>query len=169
MPQNVEVKAWVRDWQRAREIASAISDQPVQILHQTDTFFKHTEGRLKLRDFGDGHGELIWYARDDRTGTKTSLYRITNTSDPVGLNEVLRLSYGIRCVVEKTRELYLVGQTRIHLDQVVGLGNFLELEYVLNEGESPTSADTTVMRLLEKLQVVPEDHIAVAYADLLVG
>ncbi len=35
--------------------------------------------------------------------------------------------------VRKTRWLYLVGQTRVHCDHVEGLGNFAELEVVLED------------------------------------
>ena len=35
---------------------------------------------------------------------------------------------GIKGDVKKTRYLYMVGQTRVHVDEVEGLGNFMELE-----------------------------------------
>ncbi len=59
MPTNIEIKAVIRDWSRACQAATAVSDIPVQIIEQEDTFFTCPHGRLKLRQFSAHHGELI--------------------------------------------------------------------------------------------------------------
>jgi hypothetical protein len=46
------------------------------------------------------------------------------------LRAVLAAAQGERLVVEKTRHLFMVGQTRIHIDEVKGLGSFMELEVI---------------------------------------
>jgi adenylate cyclase class IV len=61
-------------------------------------------------------------------GAKQSLYDTSQVSDPTNLKIVLTKAYGVRGTVSKTRKLYLVGQTRVHIDKVDGLGNFVELE-----------------------------------------
>jgi predicted adenylyl cyclase CyaB len=83
------------------------------------------------------------------------------------LRRVLELAYGIRGVVRKTRYLYLVGQTRIHLDDVEGLGQFMELEVVLEEGQSDADGESIAEDLMSALGVESGDLIDGAYMDLL--
>jgi len=167
MARNVEIKARVRDYQhtvqRARELASS---EPV-IIPQEDVFFPCPSGRLKLRILGPEHGELIFYQRPDHEGPKTSHYSLAPTSDPTGLRHVLAAAYGEKAVVRKTRHLFLVGRTRIHLDRVEGLGDFLELEVVLAEEDSIEGGEAEAHRLMEPLGVLSEDLVPDAYVDLL--
>lgn len=167
MPRNVELKARLRDPQGVRARALALSDGPPAVLTQTDTFFACPQGRLKLRDFGDGTGELIHYRRPDRTGPKTSDYLICRTGDPAPLLAVLTRALGVECVVRKRRELLLRGDTRIHLDEVEGLGSFLELEVVLADGRPEQQGRDQASLLLAALGVPEADLVAQAYADLL--
>ena len=80
---------------------------------------------------------------------------------------MLELAYGIRGVVRKTRYLYLVGQTRIHLDDVEGLGQFMELEVVLEDGQSDADGQVIAEGLMTALGVESGDLIDGAYMDLL--
>jgi len=73
----------------------------------------------------------------------------------------------MRGVVKKSRSLPLVGQTRAHLDDVDGLGHFMELEVVLEEGQSEREGEAIARDLMEKLGIDNEDLIASAYVDLL--
>jgi len=122
---------------------------------------------LKLRKLGDGSGELIQYDRDDSRGPKESRYVVFRTADPAGLKEVLEKALGIRAVVRKRRTVYLFGKTRIHLDQVEGLGSFIELEVVLGPGQDAQYGSAVAEDLMLKLQVEKEDLVAGAYVDLI--
>lgn len=85
--------------------------------------------------FQDGSSDLIYYERDDKEGPKLSTYdKVTvpsNTTDQ--LNSVLRMALGDKGIVKKKRQLFMHGQTRIHVDSVEGLGDFMELEVFSNE------------------------------------
>ena len=167
MANNIEIKAQVPNRlkleQRAREIAV---QGPIEIA-QDDTFFNCPNGRLKLREFADGQAQLIFYQRPDQSGPKNSFYQIVEINAPAALRETLRSAWGISGRVVKQRTLYLAGRTRIHLDRVEGLGDYMELEVVLSEGESTESAEREARDLMEKLAVQPEDLVERAYADLL--
>ena len=167
MPTNVEIKARIRDWQRAQQIAGQLADQPPQIIEQLDTFFVCSTGRLKLREFSAGRGELIAYEREDVEGAKASRYLIAPTAEPAPLREVLSRALGPAGTVKKRRHLFLAGQTRIHLDEVEGLGTFLELEVVMKPGQPLAEGEQIARDLMRKLGVRPEDLIAGAYVDLL--
>ena len=166
MPSNIEIKACIRNFEDLKRRAETISDTPVQVIPQEDTFFNTPQGRLKLRVLSD-HAQLIYYTRPDQEGPKRSDYHITRSTDPENLKRVLELAYGIRGVVRKTRYLYLAGQTRIHVDDVEGLGQFMELEVVMEEGQSDADGQRIAEGLMSALGVEGTDLIDGAYMDLL--
>jgi len=167
MPTNIEIKARVRDWDRTRRAAEALADRPLEIIDQYDTFFACATGRLKLREFSATRGELIAYEREDIAGTKASRYLISTTSQPAQLRQVLQRALGLAGVVRKRRYLYLHGPTRIHLDEVEGLGKFLELEVVMAPAQPAAEGEAIARELMRKLEIQPEDLLAGAYVDLL--
>ncbi len=167
MPANIEIKAYARNFEEIRRRAEALSDQPMEVLSQEDIFFNTPQGRLKLRVLSASNGQLIYYTRPNQEGPKRSDYHIYLTSDPEDLKQVLGLAYGVRGIVRKTRCLYLVGQTRVHLDDVEGLGRFMELEVVLREGQSDAEGQVIADELMTSLGVEKNDLIEGAYMDLL--
>jgi predicted adenylyl cyclase CyaB len=167
MPSNIEIKARLHDIDEIRHRAEELSDTPVEVIPQEDTFFNTSQGRLKLRVVSQDQGQLIYYTRPDQEGPKRSDYHISLTSDPENLKRVLELAFGIRGVVRKTRYLYLVGQTRVHLDDVEGLGQFLELEVVMREGQSDVEGQSIAEGLMAVLGVERGDLLEGAYMDLL--
>ena len=167
MPSNIEIKARVGGFDEIRQRAEQLSDTVVQIIHQEDTFFNTEKGRLKLRVLAPDRAQLIYYLRSDQEGPKRSDYHIFETPDSENLKRVLELAYGIRGVVKKTRYLYLVGQTRIHLDDVEGLGQFIELEVVLKERQSNVEGEEIAEGLMTSLGVERSDLIEGAYMDML--
>jgi predicted adenylyl cyclase CyaB len=169
MPANIEIKARARNFAELRRGAEALSDSPAQVIPQEDTFFTTTRGRLKLRQLAPDHGQLVYYERTDASGPKRSNYSIFETGDPVGLKNTLSLALGVRGVVRKKRTLYLVGQTRVHLDEVEGLGEFMELEVVLRPGQSDEEGQAIARDLMARLGVAEEDLLECAYMDLLEG
>jgi len=167
MPSNVEIKARIADPTRLRAAVEDSSDTPPQVLVHEDTFFNVSSGCLKLRTFGDGRGELIFYQRPDTAGPKPCLYSIAPVADPMALKAVLSQALGIRAVVRKRRTLYMLGQTRIHLDEVDGLGDFLELEVVLRDAQTAAEGTRIVEDLLVRLGIPRDALIDCAYVDLL--
>jgi adenylate cyclase class IV len=167
MPRNIEIKARIDSVEALLPQAQTLADDPLQVIEQDDTFFACSIGRLKLRDFGDGRGELIHYQRADTAGPKLSDYVRAETEDPAALREALARAQGVIGRVRKTRWLLLTDQTRIHLDRVEGLGDFLELEVVLREGQSEAEGEAIAGALLAQLGVAPSQRLAGAYLDLL--
>ena len=167
MPSNIEIKARARNFEEIRRRAEDLSDTPVEVIPQEDTFFNTPQGRLKLRLLGEVKGQLIYYTRPDQEGPKRSDYHISYTSDPANLKRVLELAYGIRGVVRKTRYLYLVGQTRVHLDDVEGLGKFMELEVVMQEGQSDAEGQAIAEGLMADLGLEKTDLLEGAYMDIM--
>jgi len=166
MPLNTEIKARLEDPARVRSAVLALKADFQGEAFQEDTFFHVREGRLKLRTSG-GSSELIYYERANISGPKTSHYRLCPVADAASLERVLGAALGVRGIVRKRRALYMLGQTRIHLDEVEGLGAFLELEVVLRPGETPAHGERTAAQIMERLGIAPHALIAGAYIDLL--
>jgi predicted adenylyl cyclase CyaB len=169
MPANIEIKARASDFAGLRKRTEALSDTPAQVIPQEDTFFNTSKGRLKLRQLAPDHGQLVYYERTDASGPKRSNYSIFETSDPDSLKTALSLALGVRGVVRKKRTLFLVGQTRVHLDEVEGLGDFMELEVVLHPGQSDAEGQAIARDLMTRLGVAENDLLESAYMDLLEG
>ena len=68
-------------------------------------------------------------------------------------------------MVEKRRRLLLKDNIRIHLDEVAGLGSFVELEAVVPPGESPDAELERLTSLMAALEIAEERLLAGAYAD----
>ena len=167
MARNIEIKARVADLHAAARAAERLGAQGPTEIRQDDSFFPCPNGRLKLRGFADGTGELIFYRRADEAGPKESFYLRSHTTQPQVLRESLVLAYGSAGRVRKKRLLYLLGRTRIHLDEVQGLGAFAELEVVLGEGESAEDGVREAHRLMAGLDIDAAQLIEGAYVDLL--
>jgi len=166
---NVEWKARVRDPGRQRQLTGQLAEGPVELLEQVDTFFAVPHGRLKLRQLAADRGELIHYERPDVAGPKHSTYAVLRTDQPCVLADVLARALGVRGVVRKRRWLYLAGQTRIHFDEVEGLGTFLEVEVMLGPGQTLREGERIAEEVRQRLDVRDDDLVKTAYIDLLVS
>lgn len=167
MPRNVEIKARLDKVEEQRARAALLSEGDPEVIVQEDVFFHVPQGRLKLRFLSPTHGELIFYQRANHTGPKTSTYVLVETDCPHQLKTVLEAAYGIRNTVRKTRQLYMVGRTRIHIDHVEALGHFLELEVVMAESEDPRIGEQEAHALMKRLGINAMQLVEGAYVDLL--
>lgn len=166
MARNIEIKARIESVAALAPRAAALATGGPIDIHQDDTFFHCANGRLKLRAFSAEEGELIFYRRPDQQGPKESFYLRSPAPDPDTLRESLTLAYGQSGRVRKHRTLFLAGRTRIHLDRVEGLGDFLELEVVLGKNETSEVGVREARELMAALGVEPGQLIEGAYVDL---
>lgn len=170
MASNVEIKAHLPEREAVEAIAARLEDGGVESLEQTDVYFRVPTGRLKLRIFATGNeppAELIQYHRPDALDPEVSTYQRVAVPDPNALRAALSAALGERVVVHKQRTVYLVGRTRIHIDRVAGLGDFLELEVVLRENEDQSVGEAEARALMQTLGVRSIHLIEAGYADLL--
>jgi len=167
MPRNIEIKARVPRPSALLDAVLEIADRGPTVFAQDDTFFACPNGRLKLRMFSEHEGQLIFYRRDDLAGPKLSEYVMAATTEPDALRGTLTLAYGIVGRVKKTRTLFMVGTTRVHLDDVEDLGHFMELEVVLEPGQTPEEGEAIAHELMGRLGIEPRQLVRRAYVDLL--
>jgi homotetrameric cytidine deaminase len=164
---NIEVKARDADPGRTLELALAHGAEDRGEISQRDTYFARARGRLKLREQEPGETELIQYRRDDADEPRTSHYRRVAAGAAGGLREALDEAYGTLVVVEKRRRLLVWEEVRIHLDEVEGLGQFVELEAVAPADSDLTGEHEKVARLRQELRIEDGALVAAGYSDLL--
>jgi homotetrameric cytidine deaminase len=164
---NIELKARDRDPGRTLALALALGAEDRGEIVQRDTYFTRARGRLKLREQEPGENELIQYRRADADDARTSCYRRVAAGDAEGLKEALDDAYGTLVVVEKRRRLLLWENVRIHLDEVEGLGSFMELEAVAPPESELTAEHDKVARLRTELRIEDDLLVAESYSDLM--
>ncbi len=167
MNRNIEIKAQVADLTALRRVVENLAEEGPETVEQEDTFFTCRRGRLKLRRCtASVQAELIYYERPDSCGPKESRYLVHPVGDPDGLRDVLSAALGVRGVVRKRRMVYLIGQTRVHLDQVDGLGEFVELEVVLRPDQDTRDGLAVAQQLMTELGILRSQLVDGAYVDL---
>ncbi len=164
---NVEIKAICNDLERIRRILLERNAKFVGLDHQVDTYFRSSSGRLKLME-GNIENNLIWYQRPDQAGPKTSHCVLYKTEKDSALKAILHDAMGVMVVVDKEREIYFIDNIKIHLDQVKGLGAFLEIEAQSEEGDkSEELLNRQCVQLMDEFGIRNEDLVNESYSDLL--
>ncbi len=164
--QNIEIKTAVPDLECVEARIKVMNAEYRWTHRQRDTFFNVPSGYLKLRVVEGEPGELIAYVREPGIHPRASDYEIVRIDHPAALQSALSRSLGVRGVVEKTRRLFIWRHTRIHLDEVKDLGQFLELEAVAGEiglEEARREADLVI----EALGLSPTEFLDRPYLELL--
>jgi adenylate cyclase class 2 len=164
---NVELKARCQDLGRLRETCISLGAEGQEPDRQLDTYFKVPHGRLKFRESLLSGAELIFYIRADVVGARESHYETCPVEAADGMKAVLEKALGVRAVVVKRREVFVIGAVRIHLDKVQDLGTFVELEGIVDDPAELTEVADEVQRLGQALGVEDRSLIKESYADLI--
>jgi homotetrameric cytidine deaminase len=164
---NVELKAAYTDPEGTLARALAAGARDMGEIVQRDTFFAAPRGRLKLREEQPGGAHLIAYERGGEAAAQLSAYRIAMVEEPERLREALSAALGVTRVVEKRRHLLLRGNVRIHLDDVAGLGRFVEIEAVAGPESDLEQERAQVADLRAALGIEEGALLGAAYADAL--
>jgi len=162
---NIEIKARTDSFDHIREELRRRRSRFQGQDHQVDTYFNIPQGRLKLRE-GNIENALIFYEREDREGPKHSGVTLCKMEPRTDIKDVLSRSLGIKTVVDKQREIYYLANVKVHLDQVRGLGEFIEIEAGREMGESLEKLKGQVEELMEAFGVKEEDLLSGSYCDM---
>jgi adenylate cyclase, class 2 len=165
MPQNLELKARIASVSDAVHTAHRLKAHVKGMLHQRDIYYKVSRGRLKLRIINNHSTELIFYNRPNKKGSRYSDYFVLPVSNRKLTNELCTTAFGQKVVVEKKRRLFLYKNSRIHLDEVRGLGTFIEFEVLVKYGRR--QAQKLLEVLSTEFAIKPTAVIALSYSDIL--
>lgn len=164
----VELKARIYDLDKIRQVLLRLGAEYVKTLRQKDVYFDNVIGRFKLRVNSDGSAKLVYYKRPNEKYAKESIIYLIDIDEPDVISRVLSETLGIKVVVEKVREIYRWQDVRVHLDQVEGLGVFLEFEYeVIDHEEVIRDSKNKLMKMLRDLGINEEQLQEYSYSDML--
>lgn len=163
--QNIEFKAELRNLEAARAQCKALDAQCIGTLRQTDTYFKLPDGRLKKREAPGEPIEWIFYHRPDRARPRMCNYSIL--SDEQARRRWGAYSIKPWLIVRKTRELWMIRNVRIHLDEVDELGTFIEFEAMVSKEFDVKTCHDAIADLREHFQPILGEPVSVSYCDLM--
>jgi len=163
---NIESKFKVNDFSEIKKNLRKNKIKTAKKLNQVDTYFIVKKGHLKIREINKKSFELIFYQRPNKKIAKTSNYEVIglNKNQSKEIKRILKISLVIKNIIKKTRFLYLYKNTRIHLDNVSGLGKFIELETVLKKINNQ-KAKIEHKKLIKILNLNKEEKIRKSYCD----
>jgi len=162
---NVEMKAELRDIALARGISKAIGATFIHQFGQVDTYYKIPNGRLKRRESEGEPVEYIFYERAHRAAPKLSHFTIFSAEQ--ALERFGQQPMPVWLIVRKQRELWMLGNTRIHLDTVERLGTFIEFESLVSRDHNVARGHEAIAQLRRDFSPVVGELIDCGYADLL--
>ncbi|HUN66892.1 MAG TPA: class IV adenylate cyclase [Bacteroidota bacterium] len=164
---TVEIKARTGAAARLRAILGNLNAEFRGTDRQIDTYYDVPRGRLKLRD-GTIEKFLIYYDRDDQPEPKQSDVLLAAVPEPADLRKILARLYPVFAVVDKSREIYFIGNVKFHLDEVAGLGSFVEIEAIDRTGDrSPDELREQCLSYMSLFGIRNEDLLAGSYSDML--
>lgn len=166
--ENIEIKAKISSRSLIHEKVAELEHKYVGMDSQTDTYFRTRQGRFKLRESALSGPYLVLYKRADKVGPKSSVYYKIPVDDAGGIKQILTEMLGEHTVIIKEREIFLYQNVRIHLDDVQGLGTFVEFEAVMDETYDDKEIETKkVEYLMHYLGIKSEDLIDTSYENLI--
>ncbi len=164
---NVEIKARCKHPENIRKVLQKENARFEGTDRQIDTYFNTPNGRLKLRE-GKIENNLISYDRKNESEPKLSdvvLYDTSKYSDV--LKEILAKHLGIKCVVDKKREIYYIKNVKIHLDSVEELGSFVEIEASSDSKDDKNKLEKQVLEYIKKFGIKKSELIKLSYSDMI--
>lgn len=166
---NVEIKARCLHPENIRAYLHQHQAEFKGVDEQTDTYFNVNKGRLKLRE-GNIENNLIYYERNNQAGPKDSHFQLVKIEDAKGLKEVLTKANGIKTIVHKSREIYFINNVKFHLDEVPGLGHFVEIEAGNLYGDfSKEHLREQCNYYLKEFAISETDLLELSYSDMLLA
>ncbi len=163
MPLNLELKIKLDSYDSIKKKLSKIKAEFVKTLKQKDVYYKINSGLLKLR-IENGSQSIIKYLRDEKGKDRFSNFEVLHFSSG-DAEKFFKDMYKVETIVEKKRQLFIFDNTRVHLDEVKGLGKFLELETLVLDGKR--DAQRRYNEIVRLLSLDRYESIRKSYRDLM--
>jgi adenylate cyclase, class 2 len=163
MPLNLELKVKLSSHKEVKNLLKKIEADSIKTLNQKDIYYKIKNGLLKLR-IENGQQSIIKYLRNEKGKDRFSDFEVLHFSTG-DAEKFFKELFKIETTVEKKRKLYMYDNTRIHLDEVQGLGSYLELETLVINGKA--DAKKRFKKIIGLLALNKYVEIRKSYRDLM--
>jgi predicted adenylyl cyclase CyaB len=167
---NIEIKARCADPAPVRQYLQSSPKADFRGTdEQTDTYFRVSNGRLKLRE-GRIENNLIYYERADQPGPRSSSFELISIGNNLALKEVLTNACGIMAIIKKRREIFYIGNVKFHIDNVEGLGSFIEIEAGNITADYPADQLRQQCEFyMSEFNLRSEDLVDMSYSDMILA
>jgi predicted adenylyl cyclase CyaB len=167
MPINYEFKAKSTQNQRYEQLLLAEKADFKGVDFQKDTYFNVPNGRMKLRE-GNIENFLIHYLRSNDAAAKVSEVLLYKTAVDSNLKTLLTTALGVKVVVDKKRKIFFIDNVKFHLDEIEGLGEFVEIEAIDTDGTRSIADLKAQCDFYQHfLGIENKDMMAISYSDML--
>jgi adenylate cyclase class 2 len=186
---EVEVKIPLLETEQLRVKLLDIGAKPLNTETQVDAYFDHpcrsfpeTDEAIRIRSrlpHPDTHQVITdEMPLNEMTykGPKVDPLSKTRVELSVGLDdpreaELILTQLGFKAIVEvtKKRVFYTIRDITISIDDVIGVGIFLELERVVEDEDRIASAREDIFEVIRELGLNPEESIRDSYLEMYLG
>jgi adenylate cyclase, class 2 len=134
---------------------------------QIDTYFQVPNGRMKLRE-GNIENYLIHYVRSNDASAKLSEVLLYKSQPESELKAILTKALGVKVVVKKERKIFFIQNVKFHLDEVEGLGTFVEIEAIDTDGTHTIhDLQRQCTHFQALLGIETQNMVAISYSDMM--
>ena len=166
MPKNLEIKVRIKNLKQTINRIEKLRAKRIYSSRQTDVYFQNEKGRLKVRD-SNGEKSVIFYDRIEDGRERWSKFHFIKVGTPIEWVKFFDLFLERLITVKKHRTLFQYKNTRIHVDQIKNLGNFIELETKMNSSKKTARAEFDF--LCKHLELDGGEQILNSYSDMILN
>lgn len=163
---NYEFKARLKNESHVRAALKRLRARRIGTDRQVDTYFRVPRGRLKIRE-GKIENALVYYERSNAARARRSRIELMHLPRRNSIRAILTAALGVLTVVDKRREIYFVGNVKVHLDRVRGLGKFVEVE-AISRGAGLSKVRQQALQFQKLFGIAGEDIVPQSYSDLVI-
>jgi len=168
---SVTLKAKVEDVEAMECALFQLTQSIGHVLREEDVYFSVPVGQMKLRTnlnrSGRDDGQLISYRQTNNCGPNLSESRITHVQGVARLRHTLALSLDELGTINKHRRIYTKNNFRASVDEVEGLGCFVDIDIHSDNVESIEEMVEQARSIQKELGIEDEQLVCFSYLDLI--
>lgn len=172
---EAEVKVPVKNFEPIRERLKALKAVLERVDEEFDTYFDHpsrsfarTDEALRVRRTRTGEGSITYKGPKFRSKTKTRAEVSIPVDDSESLIKVLeQLGFKQVATVIKRREKWRMEGVNVYLDEVEGLGKFLELEARVENESRLSEVEEKLFLIIDGLGFDRNSSVRESYLELI--
>ncbi|MCK5044410.1 class IV adenylate cyclase [Candidatus Parcubacteria bacterium] len=163
---DIEIKAVFEDHNKIRDIISQKGAKLIGVFDMEDIYFNVPHGRLKARA-GDIKDILIQYNRENISTPKKSEFLVSVIQKDSNIIPSLSKALGVKVIVRKKREIWILDNIRFHIDNVEELGKFIEIEARGESDDDLPKLKKQIKEFLDLFNIEEDNFIKGSYSDLI--